>query len=234
MAIIKAVKNSHSSITHILNYITKTEKTFGQKLCSAYNCNIDTAQMEMQTTKELYGKTGGRTYKHFIQSFSPEEKNTASQAHEMAKEFIESCPLFSDFEVAYCTHVDKSHIHTHFVVNSVSFVDGHKFQMNKKDLENMKTLNNELCMKHGFSICEIGKRKSFTGKNREGIVAYDTSKYQFLKKQKRGKSNPMSKILPLQYMIQCKPPHQKKILLDTWSKKDILLSGRILTNILLL
>ncbi len=187
MAIIKAVKNSHSSITHILNYITKTEKTFGQKLCSAYNCNIDTAQMEMQTTKELYGKTGGRTYKHFIQSFSPEEKITANQAHQMAKEFIESCPLFSDFEVAYCTHVDKSHIHTHFVVNSVSFVDGHKFQMSKKDLEDMKTLNNELCKKYGFTICEIGKNKSFDGQDRKGIVAYDTNKYKFLKKAKEGK-----------------------------------------------
>lgn len=183
MAIIKAIKNSHSDIKHIINYVTKKEKTIGKKLCSGFNCNVDTAAKEMQATKDLYGKTGGRTYKHFVQSFPPTEGITAEEAHLIAKEFIEQCPLFSGFEVLYCTHVDKEHIHTHFVVNSVSFADGHKFQMAKKDLESMKILNNELCVKHGFSICEIGKKKS----GNMNLIAYDTNKYQFLKKAKEGK-----------------------------------------------
>lgn len=183
MAIIKAVKNSHSDIKHIINYVTKKEKTIGKKLCSGYNCNTNTAVREMQATKELYGKTGGRTYKHFVQSFPPEEGITAEQAHEIAREFVEQCPLFSNFEVLFCTHVDKEHIHTHFVVNSVSFVDGHKFQMSKKDLEDMKVLNNSLCLEHGFSTCEIGRKKL----ENMNLIAYDTNKYQFLKKAKEGK-----------------------------------------------
>lgn len=187
MAIIKAVKNSHSNIKHIINYVTKNEKTIGKKLCSGFNCSIDTVITEMETTKKLYGKTGGRTYKHFVQSFSPDEKITAQQAHQLAGEFVNSFPLFSDFEVVYATHVDKNHIHTHFVVNSVSFQDGHKFQMSKKDLEDMKELSNTLCLKHGLSVCELGKKKSFNGKEREGVVSNDMNKYQFLKKAKEGK-----------------------------------------------
>ncbi|MCM1186767.1 MAG: relaxase/mobilization nuclease domain-containing protein [Lachnoclostridium sp.] len=183
MAIIKSVKNSHSDIKYIINYVTKKEKTIGKKLCSGFHCNVSTAGKEMLTTKELYGKTGGRTYKHFVQSFPPEEDITSEQAHELAREYVERCPLFSDFEVLICTHVDKEHIHTHFVVNSVSFVDGHKFQMSKKDLEDMKVLNNNICLEHGFSICEIGQKKS----NRGDIIAYDRNKYQFLKKAKEGK-----------------------------------------------
>ena len=183
MAIIKSVKNSHSNIKHIINYVTKKEKTVGKKLCSGFNCNIDTAAKEMQTTKELYNKTKGRTYKHFVQSFPPEENITPQQAHELAKEFVEQNPLFSDFEVVYCTHVDKEHIHTHFVVNSVSFADGHKFQMSKKDLEDMKILNNKLCMEHNLTICEIGKKKT----DSMTLIAYDTNKYQFLKKAKENK-----------------------------------------------
>lgn len=183
MAIIKAVKNSHSDIKHIINYVTKKEKTIGKKLCSGFNCNVDTAVTEMQATKELYGKTGGRTYKHFVQSFPPTEGITAEEAHQIAKEFVEQFPLFEGFEILYCTHVDKEHIHTHFVVNSVSFEDGHKFQMSKKDLEDMKILNNKLCLEHGFSVCEIGKKKS----NSMNLTAYDTNKYQFLKKAKEGK-----------------------------------------------
>lgn len=183
MAIIKSVKNSHSSVKSIVNYVTKGEKTIGKKLCSGFNCNPDTAAREMQATKKLYGKTGGRTYKHFVQSFPPEEQITPQQAHELAKQFVESCPLFEGFEVLYCTHVDREHIHTHFVVNSVSFTDGHKYQMSKKDLEDMKILNNRLCMEHGFNVLEIGKKKE----DREGIISYDMNKYQFLKKAQEGK-----------------------------------------------
>lgn len=183
MAVIKSVKNSHSEIKHIINYVTKKEKTLGKKLCSGYNCSIGTASREMQTTKELYGKTKGRTYKHFVQSFPPEEKITPEQAHRLAGEFVEQCPLFSGYEVVYATHVDREHIHTHFVVNSVSFMDGHKFQMSKRDLNDMKILNNKLCLEHGFSVCETGKKKS----DREGIISYDMGKYQFLKKAKEGK-----------------------------------------------
>ncbi len=186
MAIIKSVKNSHSSIKHIINYVTKQEKTIGKKLCSGFNCSIDTAVTEMETTKQLYGKIGGRTYKHFVQSFSPEEELTSQQAHNLAGEFVNSCPLFSDFEVVYATHVDKHHIHTHFVVNSVSFADGHKFSMSKKDLEDMKKLNNKLCLEHGFSICELGKKKSFDGQDRKGLVSNNMDKYQFLKKAEKG------------------------------------------------
>lgn len=183
MAIVKAVKNSHSDIKHIINYVTKKEKTIGKKLCSGFNCNADTASKEMQMTKELYGKTKGRTYKHFVQSFPPNEKITPEQAHQLAKEFVEQCPLFSDFEVLYATHVDKEHIHTHFVVNSVSFIDGHKLQMARKDLHDMKVLNNKLCFEYGFSICEIGKKKS----DSKSLIAYDMNKYQFLKKAQEGK-----------------------------------------------
>lgn len=184
MAIIKAVKNSHSDIKHIINYVTKKEKTIGKKLCSGFNCNADTASKEMQITKELYNKTTkGRSYKHFVLSFPPQEVITPEQAHQLAKEYVESCPLFSGFEVLYATHVDKEHIHTHFVVNSVSFMDGHKFQMSKKDLHDMKVLSNKLCFEHGFSICEIGKKKS----DSMTLITYDTNKYQFLKKAKEGK-----------------------------------------------
>lgn len=182
MAILKSIQNSHSSIKHIINYVTKDEKTIGKKLCSGFNCNPDTAAREMQATKKLYGKTGGRTYKHFVQSFPPEEQITPQQAHELAQQFVESCPLFEGFEVLYCTHVDREHIHTHFVVNSVSFIDGHKFQMSKKDLEDMMILNNRLCIEHGLSVLEIGKKKTD-----KGIISYDMNKYQFLRKAQAGK-----------------------------------------------
>lgn len=68
-------------------------------------------------------------------------------------------------------------------------MDGHKFQMSKSDLENMKKLNNKLCIEHNLSVCEIGKtnQKEEKERRRGQIVSYDTNKYQFLKKAAAGK-----------------------------------------------
>lgn len=55
--------------------------------------------------------------------------------------------------------------------------------MRRKDLHDMKVLNNKLCLEHGFSICEIGKKKS----DSKNLIAYDMNKYRFLKKAQEGK-----------------------------------------------
>ena len=63
------------------------------------------------------------------------------------------------------THEDKKHIHTHFVVNSVSYVDGHKLQQSKAELQAMKDYSDQLCAKYGLHITEKGK--TFDGQERD-------------------------------------------------------------------
>ena len=46
-------------------------------------------------------------------------------------------------EVLIATHIDKGHIHTHFIVNSVNYEDGHKLQWSKYDLKDLKERCNE-------------------------------------------------------------------------------------------
>ena len=71
MAVIKAV-SSKAGIGQALDYVTKEEKT-EDKLVSGLHCEPDTVKDEMQATKELWGKTGGRTYKHFVHSYHEDE-----------------------------------------------------------------------------------------------------------------------------------------------------------------
>jgi hypothetical protein len=78
MAVIKAV-SSKAGIGQALDYVTKEEKT-EDKLVSGLHCEPDTVKDEMQATKELWGKTGGRTYKHFVQSYHEDEHITPEQA----------------------------------------------------------------------------------------------------------------------------------------------------------
>ena len=184
MAVIKAV-SSHAPIGTAIDYVEKKEKT-EERLLSGIGVTPETAKEEMQATKEIYGKTDGRTYKHFVQSFAPGEDITPEKAHEIAKEFVQSLELFKGYEVLIATHKDKKHVHTHFIVNSVSFEDGKKFQMSSKDLQKMKDKSDEICHEHGLSICE--KNKTFDGHERTGFTAWTKEKYHFLQDMMEGKS----------------------------------------------
>ena len=82
------------------------------------------------------------------------------------------------------THEDKEHIHTHFVVNSVSYVDGHKLQQSKAELQAMKDYSDQLCAKYGMHITEKGK--TFDGQEREETAAFSKDTYQLLKKAEQG------------------------------------------------
>ena len=186
MAVIKAV-NSKASIKQAINYVTKDEKT-EEKLISGYNCLATTADefmQEMQATKEAWNKTGGRTYKHFGQSFAPGENVTPELAHKIAKELVEQVPWLQKYEVLIATHKDRKHTHTHFIVNSVSFEDGYKLQQSNADLQLMKDKSDELCRQYGLTITEKGK--TWDGQDLEETTAWDKDKYQWLKQAEEGK-----------------------------------------------
>ena len=174
MAIIKAI-NSRASIAHAINYITKAVKT-DIRLIGGFNCNPQTAITEMKATKNAWRKTDGRQYKHFIQSFSPDEEITLDEANQIAKELINQSNLFSGYEICYATHKDREHIHTHIIVNSVSFEDGHKFNYSNNQLQQFKNLSDEILEKHNKSICQ---------KNKE-ITDFDLKKYKPLEKAVKG------------------------------------------------
>lgn len=182
MAVVKAV-SSKASIGRAIDYVTKEEKT-DERLLTGLGCEPGTAQEEMQATKELWGKTGGRTYKHFVQSFAPGEQITTEQAHALACEFARSIQEWKGFEVLIATHKDKKHIHTHFIVNSVSYEDGHKLQQSRGQLQAMKDVSDQLCEERGLHITEKGK--TFDGRDREETSAYRKETYQLLKKAERG------------------------------------------------
>lgn len=101
---------------------------FGIKdtLTSGFTCACDEAYQQMMETKQHEKKTDKVLGYHYIQSFKPGEV-TPEEAHQVGCEFIERC-FAEDFEVVIGTHTDHAHIHNHIILNSVSFVDGHKFQ----------------------------------------------------------------------------------------------------------
>lgn len=182
MAVIKAVA-SHASVKNIVRYVTKSEKT-EWKLLSGHNCNPETVVEEMEATKQLFRKSGGRTYAHFVQSFAPGEQITPEKAHEIARQWVDHNPYLQGFEVLVATHKDRDHIHTHFVINSVCAADGHKLHTSASDLQAMKDLSDQICMDHGLSICVKGR--NFEGEDITKKNIYTQNKYRVLQKAHSG------------------------------------------------
>ena len=152
-----------ASIDDVMDYVTRESATDHSKLVTAIRCDLSTAAKEMRATKEIWEKPGGTVAYHGYQSFA-EGEVTPEQAHMIGCRLAEE--LWGDrFEVVVATHVDKaSHIHNHFLINTVSFVDGKKFHRTKEDYRKMQEVSDRLCRENGLSVIrhpEDGKGKNY-------------------------------------------------------------------------
>lgn len=101
---------------------------------------------------------------HFIQSFAPTDEVTPEEAHQIGMDFMKK--TFDDRYAFVCsTHVDKNHIHNHFVMCSASRdMSGRKLDDNLSLLHSLRKNNDILCKEHGLSVIEKEKGKSQTYK----------------------------------------------------------------------
>lgn len=183
MAVLKAVNvkvGKNASLKGIINYVLQPKKT-EEQLTTGFCCDVPKALEYFNETKENFGKTKGRQYYHFVQSFPPNENITAQQAHDAAVRFAEKCKKFWGFEMIIVTHKDRDHLHTHFVMNSVSFIDGRKFHITHKELAAMKELQNQICVELGYSAAP---KKGFDmfGNKRTTVTANNSKTFHTLKK----------------------------------------------------
>lgn len=154
----------------VIRYAIDQEKTtlpeevpYRQRLVSGVNCNPATARQEMLAVKRRFGKEDGVVAYHGYQSFAPEEC-TPELAHELGLKL--ACQLWGErYQVLVATHLDKeNHLHSHFVINTVSFVDGKKFHRTGQDYRAMREASDTLCREYGLSIIETpqpGKSKHY-------------------------------------------------------------------------
>lgn len=144
----------------LLNYCAKNAKTVhdGRKLVTGVNCVAQSVYNEMVNTKLRYKKTDGRMYYHLLQSFHPDEQITPETAHEIALRFAEE--NFPGYEVLVATHVDRSHIHSHLVINSVSAENGYKYHSDNKEIQRLRDSSDKLCLEYGLSVIESAPSKT--------------------------------------------------------------------------
>ena len=149
-------KSELDNMTDVMEYAMNDFKTEEKRYVSGVNINVANARDEMMATKKHYQKEDGIILWHGYQSFKPGEV-TADEAHKIGIELAES--LWSGYEVIVSTHIDKAHIHNHFVINSVSFETGKKLDGNWFD---MRRESDRLCEKYRKSVI---KNPQYKGKH---------------------------------------------------------------------
>ena len=134
-----------------------------QQFVTGINCLPTTARDEMQAVKKRFGKEDGVIAYHGYQSFAPGEADPKT-AHEIGIRLAKE--LWGEkYQVVVATHLDKeNHLHNHFVVNTVSFVDGIRYHRTGKDYHDMQVASDNLCREYGLSVIEniqYGKSKHY-------------------------------------------------------------------------
>ena len=146
------------SIDGVVQYAANDMKTEKRCYVTGINCREEHAAKQFMETKDYWSrvtgkdKYAGRVCFHGYQSFEKGEVN-AETAHEIGVKLAEK--LWGDrFEVIVATHCNTDHYHNHFVINSVSWRDGYKFDNRRSDYLDMKRESDRLCMQYKLSVIE--------------------------------------------------------------------------------
>ena len=178
---IRESKQSISAMKGVIDYCCQDKKVYdeisNQRLVIGINCDGENAFKEFMATKKSYGKTDGMNFYQYVQSFSPEENITPHQAHEIAIEFAEKA--WTGYEVLVATHCDAQHIHSHFVINSVSFENGKKLRQNPNTLNSLRALSDEICRHHNLSTLEPYSKDGMKISTREYRTAVKGQSWKF-------------------------------------------------------
>ena len=146
----------------VMRYVAQENKTLwdGQQLVSGIGCQPETAFDEFLSTKLLHQKNGGVMFYHMVQSFPKGAAIDPRTAHEAAHRLA---GYFDGCEVLVCTHVDREHIHSHCIINSVNFETGKKVHMADEQIQELRVRNDQICEELGLPKFQRDEQRQSRG-----------------------------------------------------------------------
>ena len=161
-----------SDLYAALRYVSNDKKTDERMYVSGVDCNAKRAYERMTATKKRFGKTGGNVAYHGYQSFQAGEA-TPEEAHKIGLETARRM-WGNEYEVVVTTHLNTDNVHNHFVVNSVSFQTGRKFENHISDHYRLREISDAVCLEHVKSILRDaefygGSKKEYWQKQNGGL-----------------------------------------------------------------
>ena len=153
----KAIK-AHQYVTDSIAYVLSPENRNGDEKCfmstciDCHNSSADGLALQFRAVRFAFDKDSGILAHHYVQSFSPNENITPDLAHKIGVELAKK--VAPGFQVVVATHIDKDHIHTHLIINSVSYKTGMKWKGDLRTRMNMRAESDKLCKKYGLTTID--------------------------------------------------------------------------------
>ena len=163
----------------VMRYVSQLSKTLwdGQQLVSGIGCQPETAFDEFLSTKLLHHKDGGVMFYHMVQSFPKGANIDPRTVHEAARRLA---GYFEGCEVLVCTHVDREHIHSHCIINSVNFETGKKVHMADEQIQELRIRNDQICEELGLPKFQKDEQRQSRGmSNAEYYTASKGESWKF-------------------------------------------------------
>lgn len=204
-----------------------------QEMVSCYGLSdVKVAYEEMMLTKLQAKKINGEAKNkkvdvlahHIIQSFSPEDKLTPEEVHEIGRRTVLEL-TGGNHEFVIATHLDKEHLHNHIIFNTTNNVTLKKFQWKKgtkKSLENISDKHADI-----FGAKIIDKKNIYSYKKYEAYRKRNTFRYElknrlrFLIKNSISKEDFFEKAKKLNIEIDDTEKQLKYKLMDSEQKRYV-------------
>mgnify|MGYP003466196206 FL=1 len=138
-----------------IRYVENDDKTDQTMFVSGINCSKHNAYNEMIAVKRRFGERGKNIAYHGYQSFAAGEV-TPAEAHQIGMETARQM-WGARYQVVVTTHLNTDNIHNHFVINSVSFVDGKKFRNGIGDRLELRKISDAICAARNKSVIQSHK-----------------------------------------------------------------------------
>ncbi len=138
-----------------IRYVENDDKTDQTMYVSGINCSKHNAYNEMIAVKRRFGERGKNIAYHGYQSFAAGEV-TSDEAHAIGMETARQM-WGARYQVVVTTHLNTDNIHNHFVINSVSFVDGRKFRNGIGDRLELRKISDAICAARNKSVIQSHK-----------------------------------------------------------------------------
>lgn len=185
MAVVKTAKQKMRVEKHIatsIDYVTDEKKAYkvSYNLCS--NNTTPGLAREFRITRQAFNKDDKILAHHLIQSFAPYDDISPELAHQIGLELIKK--EFPEYQVILSTHIDRGHIHNHFIINSVSPFDGKKFLDNKTKINSIRRTSDRLCYENNLSVLDtkrVTKYKSLDGETMNAAKRGNSWKFNLVK-----------------------------------------------------
>lgn len=148
----KTIPKCTEDFFNVISYIQNPQKTGDSTFITMIHCLKETALRQMILTKQRYGKEDKYIAWHGYQSFKPGEV-IPKVCHEIGVKLAKE--MWGDrFQIIVTTHLGKGHLHNHFCFNSVSFLDGKKYNYSKAEQHRLREFSDRLCREYGLSVIE--------------------------------------------------------------------------------